>query len=703
MPITVLVVDDSSADRLLIKNTLSDYRVLEACDGVEAARIIESEEEIDILILDLNMPNMDGFAVLELIKNSERNKKLRPIILTAYDEIENEIKGLKSGAVDFIHKPIHSLALKARVDVHAALINAERALEKKLSEQVLTFDMVFEQAPIGIAISHNRFPKEYDDPSKIRINPMYQKITGRTKEELIKLGWAKITHPDDVAEELENFRKVESGELKEYSMEKRYIRPDGSVVWVNVTVYSLLPIGENKFNYICLVQDITERKQIEFERKYISEHDRWTGLYNREYLVSLLEKHAKTMQCSKKALICINLSMAELLTANYGYHYTQNMIKKAAEALSRFCSESCVLFYPSENRFVFYLFGYKQRSELDEFCGKVAQTLESLFVTDRITGGIGVLEFGGGQEEPEVDELLRKLLVASDKSVGLSEKNFQVCFYDKELEELVNRERDIGEALGRIAAVAPCEDEIYLEFQPVLDLRCGAVCGFEALARLRSQKLGLVSPKEFVPIAEKTKLIIPVGERVFEKAFLFLGKLKQRGFGDMHVSVNVSVIQLLSPGFTKNLFALIDKMGVDPRQICIEITESVFASDYEKINSIFDELRSSGLQIAIDDFGTGYSSLAREKELKVDCMKIDKIFIDKLLETDPHKAITGDIISMAHRLGQYVIAEGVEHKPQLSYLIEHGCDRVQGYLISRPLGEEKALEFLESFGVGGAI
>ncbi len=703
MPITVLVVDDSSADRLLIKNTLSDYRVLEACDGVEAARIIESEEEIDILILDLNMPNMDGFAVLELIKNSERHKKLRPIILTAYDEIENEIKGLKSGAVDFIHKPIHSLALKARVDVHAALINAERALEKKLSEQVLTFDMVFEQAPIGIAISHNCFPKEYDDPSKIRINPMYQKITGRTKEELIKLGWAKITHPDDVAEELENFRKVESGELKEYSMEKRYIRPDGSVVWVNVTVYSLLPIGENKFNYICLVQDITERKQIEFERKYISEHDRWTGLYNREYLVSLLEKHAKTMQCSKKALICINLSMAELLTANYGYQYTQNMIKKAAEALSRFCSESCVLFYPSENRFVFYLFGYKQRSELDEFCGKVAQTLESLFVTDRITGGIGVLEFGGGQEEPEVDELLRKLLVASDKSVGLSEKNFQVCFYDKELEELVNRERDIGEALGRIAAGAPCEDEIYLEFQPVLDLRCGAVCGFEALARLRSQKLGLVSPKEFVPIAEKTKLIIPVGERVFEKAFLFLGKLKQRGFGDMHVSVNVSVIQLLSPGFTKNLFALIDKMGVDPRQICIEITESVFASDYEKINSIFDELRSSGLQIAIDDFGTGYSSLAREKELKVDCMKIDKIFIDKLLETDPHKAITGDIISMAHRLGQYVIAEGVEHKPQLSYLIEHGCDRVQGYLISRPLGEEKALEFLESFGVGGAI
>ncbi len=127
----------------------------------------------------------------------------------------------------------------------------------------------------------------------------------------------------------------------------------------------------------------------------------------------------------------------------------------------------------------------------------------------------------------------------------------------------------------------------------------------------------------------------------------------------------------------------------------IEITESVFTSDFDSINSILEELREAGLQIAIDDFGTGYSSLARENELKVDYMKIDKYFVDKLLVANLNKAITSDIISISHKLGQRTIAEGVEHHIQLQYLKEHGCDKIQGYLISRPLDEEDAIGFLQ--------
>ena len=135
------------------------------------------------------------------------------------------------------------------------------------------------------------------------------------------------------------------------------------------------------------------------------------------------------------------------------------------------------------------------------------------------------------------------------------------------------------------------------------------------------------------------------------------------------------------------------KMKINPQNVCIEITESVFISDFEYINNIIGKLRDKGIHIAIDDFGTGYSSLAREKELNVDCMKIDKYFIDNLLDTDPDKVITSDIISMSHKLGHYIVAEGVEYDIQLKYLKEHGCDRVQGYLISKPLDEEDAIEF----------
>ena len=137
-------------------------------------------------------------------------------------------------------------------------------------------------------------------------------------------------------------------------------------------------------------------------------------------------------------------------------------------------------------------------------------------------------------------------------------------------------------------------------------------------------------------------------------------------------------------------------MRLNPKNIGIEITESVFVSDYDYINSIIVKLRDAGIHIAIDDFGTGYSSPAREKELSVDCLKIDKYFIDKLLETDLSKAITSDIISMSHKLGHCTIAEGVETESQLQYLKEHNCDRIQGYLFSKPLDEEDALEFLKN-------
>jgi PAS domain S-box-containing protein len=662
MQIKILVVDDSASDRLLIKNMLREYGILTACDGVEAMAVLEEHDGINLIILDLNMPNMDGFQVLEALKEDGRFRRIRTIILTNYDELDNEIKGLKLGAVDYIRKPIHMDSLKARIDVHAALLRAQQALERRLGEQIYTFDMIFDQAPIGIAIAHSSDPKSSDD-AYVKINSVYEQITGRTKEELINLGWARITHPDDLEENMSKFRKLQAGEIKSYSMEKRYIKPDGSVVWVDMVVASLAPIGENIHSHICFIQDISERKRIENERRYIWEHDRWTGLYNRDYLVSLLEKDIRLKKKTKKALIGISLITVQLLTANYGFQYSQNLIIKAAEALSQHCTDNRLLFQPRENRFVFYLFDYKDKKDLVDFSYVIAETLESLFVTERIGGEIGILEVEQNQNEVDIDLLLRRLLIASERSVSLFEKDFKIRFCDEELEAIVNRERDIVEALTAIAADDHTNDELFLQYQPIMNLRTGSICGFEALARLSTEKLGLVSPAEFIPIAEKTKLILPIGEKVIVKAFSFLNKLKERGYDEISVSINISIKQLLTTDYTSRLFELMREMQINPKKVGIEITESVFVSDYKKINTIIDKLRDAGMCIAMDDFGTGYSSLGREKELKVDSLKIDKLFIDKLLDADINKAITSDIISMAHKLGHCVVAEGVEHTP----------------------------------------
>lgn len=697
-------------------------------------------------------------------------------------------------------------------------------LNNRLILDEALYRSVFEQAPIGIAIMEDKAHTLRKEVGSMSINPRYETILGRKKEELQEMTWVEITHEEDLSLDLEKYERFKKGEISGYTMEKRFIKPDGSIVWTNMKISPLLGLAPGNPMHICLIEDITERKKTESELKesqrkasvllshlpglayrckydecgtmlivsegcynltgylpesfinnrdlpfndiitpeyikvlwkewertipkglpykceyeiitakgkrkwvlemgqgihneqgevealegiildisekkefennlrYLNEHDRLTGLYNHDYLEMILERDGEKEDVIKRAVISVNLNAVQLLTVKYGFHYTQNLIKEAAEVLSQYCSDNRMLFKTYENGFVFYLTDYKDKEQLIEFSQDIAETLELLFVTDRISGGIGILEIDD-DNKLDTDLLLRKLMIASEKSLDIFGKDFKTCFYDEKLEAMVNREVEITRELSAIASEENC-DQLFLQYQPIYDLRTDTVCGFEALARLRTDKLGLVSPVEFIPIAEKTKLIIPIGEKVLVNAFRFLNRLKDNGFETINISVNVSAIQIMRPDFTDNLFEKIGEMDVNPHNIGLEITESIFTSDYEEVNNIINNLKEIGIHVSIDDFGTGYSSLVREKELEVNCLKIDKYFIDKLLEVGPDKAITSDIISIAHKLGHCVIAEGVEYGNQMQYLRDSGCDKIQGYYISKPLDEDAALELLK--------
>ena len=222
----------------------------------------------------------------------------------------------------------------------------------------------------------------------------------------------------------------------------------------------------------------------------------------------------------------------------------------------------------------------------------------------------------------------------------------------------------------------------------------GGVHGFEALARFRHPELGIVSPGEFIPLAETSQLMIPVGRRIIHQVCDFALLLDREGYPDIPISFNVSAIQLLTERFLEELEDLLRMKGVSPRRLNLEITESIFSDNFQLINEQLEKIRSLGMKVSIDDFGTGYSSLAREEELMVDVLKIDKYFIDKLMGENQERSIVADIISMAHKLGQKVVAEGVESEIQRQYLEEHQCDYFQGYLFSRPLMGEDALKLL---------
>ena len=222
----------------------------------------------------------------------------------------------------------------------------------------------------------------------------------------------------------------------------------------------------------------------------------------------------------------------------------------------------------------------------------------------------------------------------------------------------------------------------------------GRVCAFEALARLDLEQYGLVNPDEFIRIAEKNNLIVPLGEKILDRAFRFLKKLNDRRREAMRVSVNISLIQLLSGAFAENLLLLIGRSHLEPSHVIVELTETVFSEEREEIREAIASLKAAGIKIMIDDFGTGYSCFERQCELDVNSLKIDKVFIDKLHVLEPEETIIRDMISMAHKLGHCVVAEGVEYPEQLSYLLKCGCDMIQGYLISKPLDEDAALAFL---------
>lgn len=707
-----------------------------------------------------------------------------------------------------------------------------KTLSKKLAYDEAMFHSIFDQAPIGIAILSDKSHAIQTEFGDININPMYEKILGRTSLELQSLSWPEITYPDDLQTDMEKFDRFKKGEIDSYSMEKRFIRGDGSIVWVNMTISPFLGLHTRDAMHFCLIEDISIRKQIETElrenersktillshlpgmayrcrfdhewtmlfvsagclkltgyqptslinnqdisfyelivpeyrellrieiervlaqkssfkfeyeimtangeRKWVielgegvfsqsgdvealegiiidisdrkqleqtllyrNEHDRWTGLYNRNKLENKLINDFHEAKVGNSALIGICLSDIELITAIYGFHYTQNLIKKIAITLSRFCSDTCSLYNTFWDRFTYYLEDCQDTDALNVFCKKISAELESLLKPERIRGGIGILVIDQ-DEKKDPDLLLKKLLIASETARDKEKKNFSVRFYDENIEKNILRKEDIKRELDLLSGDKQ-DDSLFLQFQPILNLYDNRIGGFEALSRIKSKKLGLISPMEFVPIAEETKFIIPIGWKIFRQSFQFLNQLIEAGFSDIVVSVNVSVIQLLSDNFVVDLLKIMQEMGINPKNTGIEITESVFASDYTEINQIFQILRDIGIHIAIDDFGTGYSSFARELELFVNCLKIDKFFIDKLLKVNPDQTVICDIISMAHKMGHCTIAEGVEDERQLQFLKNSGCDRVQGYLIAKPLHPKDALDFIRNYAANGIM
>ena len=816
----ILIVDDSATDRLIIKNMLDQHEVLTACDGNEALKLLNQNTDIDIMILDLNMPKMNGFEVLNKLKASGRSKKMRTIILTNFDELDKEIQGLKLGAIDYIRKPINMESLLVRIETQLELLNIQKLFEQKLDEGILTLQTLLDQSPIGIAITFSDQSITSNNRNMVNVNNALLRITGRTNDELNTIGWPTITHQDDIEKDLALFKKLESGEINNYTTESRYIRPDNSIVWVNITVANLNIKNEHKYNYIYLVQDISQRKMVEMELldsersksvllddlpgmmyrckydpnwtmlfvsngcyeltgyfpesllnnrdltfndlivkkyqdylwkqwkkavkthskfaeeyeiitadgthkwvweqgqalysdddkvialegliiditdrkyneislKYLSQHDSLSGLLNLRSLEEVYSNKKDTL--NKTAFIMIYVLHFSHVNSALGYRLSNKLVKEIADCLSHAVNNEFQLFHTYIDRFLIYVTDYQTKDELITLSENLTTKLNIDIKQKSISFHTGILEINAN-DNYDVDHLLKRVSVAAEAINDTDQKSY--CFFTKKMADKQEREMCIAQCLTNVIYEND-NTSFFMQFQPIINLKNNKIVEFEALARFKNDQLGIVAPVEFIPILESTQLILPLGRKIMHIVFEFAKKLYKEGYESILISFNVSSIQLLNDSFIPDLAASMAEASINPYNIKLEITESIFADNYLEINKKLAQIKQMGITIAIDDFGTGYSSLAREEELNVNCLKIDKYFVDKLLKINNDKSLISDIISMAHKLGHYVIAEGVETEIQRKYLIDHDCDMLQGYLFSKAVNEDEALRLLK--------
>lgn len=449
-------------------------------------------------------------------------------------------------------------------------------------------------------------------------------------------------------------------------------------IQITMTVLTLLTILFIIFT-LSIINTVKKNRRI-FSVAY---YDEVTGLPNLRYLRKVLENHDH----KDLALIIINPLHFKYKNLIYGYRYGDSLLSQIAQSLTSIIPSAGTLgaYRFTDDHFILTVENYGPKETLPNLCNQILArnaehaTLRSIDLT------LGVVEWQ--KDTLDLESLIKKASIA----LNATNESNRIQFYTKQIEEKIQRQDTIEGELK--AVIAGQEGILSLVYQPIVRAEDSFIISFEALARMQSSTLGSVPPLEFIGIAEERHLIIPLGLAIFRQVASFMRKLTDLGYGSYPVGVNVAAMQLLDETFVQELLDLTKKAGIVPQQLEMELTESVFTGNFEALTQQMERIHALGIRIAIDDFGTGFSSLNRLENLAVDTLKLDKQFVDKLIDS-ASTGISSDIISMGHHLGKHIIAEGVETEEQRQRLVDMGCDFMQGYLFSRPVGEEEVIRLL---------
>ncbi|MFY8150303.1 MAG: EAL domain-containing protein [Prochlorococcaceae cyanobacterium] len=521
------------------------------------------------------------------------------------------------------------------------------------------------------------------------VSPAVQQLLGYRPQDLEGLP-VQITLHDDSLDWLAAIRSLAGGDRQQQAGEKVSYRvdevqqrhSDGSSIWseITTTLGSHELTGELEFSCVC--RDITARKRAESQLEWLAYYDPLTDLPNRTHINSLLEQVLRTANRENEPLACLLLGLDHFKAINdsIGYETGDAVLREVAQRLTQRLRENDLVGRIGSDEFLVALPG-ADATDAAQLCERLQESLREPFAlaqnTIHLTSSIGIALFPADGNDRET--LLRK--AATAMSEAKREGRDRVHFFTASLEQQVMLQVRLAKALYG----ALDREEMRLVYQPQVDARTGEVLGAEALLRWNHHGFGNISPQEFIPIAESTGLILPIGEWVLHEAIQQLKRWQDRGLAIQTMAVNLSAVQFRQLDLAERVLRYLEAAALSCPRLELELTESVLIGDPEAAIAAMDHFSSAGIQLSIDDFGTGYSSLSYLKRLRVNKLKIDASFVRGLGTGLHDTSIVQAIINLAKDLQMETIAEGVEEASQLEALRQMGCDQIQGYFFAKPM------------------
>ncbi len=715
----ILTIDDEENIRDSFRLFLEDfeYTVIEACNGREGIEKIQQEKP-DLILCDLRMPDVDGLEVLQFLKDQELNIPI--IVVSGTGVIGDAIEAIRRGAWNYLLKPIQDMSVLlhaiSQALERAQLLDENRAYQEHLEEEVSRRTEALQKTMQELNQSHQKVQENEEkyrlifenlqdvyfeillDGMIYEISPSISHFSLYQREEVlgenIETLFPSTQNRERLLELLRNNSSVTDYEI--------YLQDsDGTLIPCSLNARYQDVEGGSQDKICGTLRDITERKQAEARIEYLAYFDALTELPNRRLLLDRLEQNISRARRHKHfgAMLFLDLDRFKNINDSLGHPVGDALLKEVSTRLTIDLRNEDTVSRLGGDEFVMLMSDLgndpinaaamaQQKAETIQ-----ARLAEKYLISDHVlhvTPSIGVAMFPSSDDNSETgNDILRYADTAMyrAKDDGRDTIRFFLPSMQAAADERLAIEKELRYAIEK--------NELSLYFQTQVDQN-GVIVGAETLIRWIHPESGFISPATFIPVAEATGLILPIGQWVLQHACEYLKTWQDAGLEIHHLAVNVSPRQFRQPDFVYQVCSILEETGADPSLLGLELTEGMVIDNVVDTIEKMQALKQLGIELSIDDFGTGYSSLTYLKRMPLDILKIDQSFVRDISTDANDAAIVDTIISMANHLDLKVIAEGVETELELAFLAGKGCKTYQGYHFSRPVPDDQFTKQLEA-------